>query len=41
MITVNSLGHALQKFKVNFEVKDIVDMLKLHLIMAGSPRDEN
>jgi hypothetical protein len=36
-ITVNSLGHALQRFKVNFEIKDIVDMLKLHSSLTNSP----
>jgi hypothetical protein len=30
MITVNSLGHSLQRYKVNFEVKDVVDMIKLY-----------
>jgi len=29
-ITVNSLGHALQKYKINFEVRDVVEMIELY-----------
>jgi len=27
---VNSLGHALQKYHIDFEVRDVIDMIKIY-----------